>query len=194
MYTILLTDEKELLATHKEAIMQCSNLCDKLQFLIPLEIADNDMTAFDTVLLEYLSPISHVYRTEFLTKSDEMYKGYIQYILPVDTKITAEKGDVELQLTFLRVEMGDNGEVQSPVFKTQPCKIKIIPIANWSQFLAEESLTQIDQRIVQMLALQEEIAQTQEQLMERYNSSTETTEESTENTESTGNTENTETT
>lgn len=169
MYTIMLTPDKTLFATKKEAIMQYSNLADKIQFLIPPEISDNDMNSFDTVLLEYLSPISHVYRTEFLKRSDELYKEHLQYVLPVDTKITAEAGDVELQLTFCKADMTANGEVQSPVFKTQSCKISIIPVANWSQFVPSEALTPIDQRIVQLLALQEEITEIQSQIMEQRN-------------------------
>lgn len=165
MYTIVLLDDKKLYASNKETIMQYSNLVDKIQFLVPQEIDENDMTQFTTVQLEYLSPISHLYRQEFLTLSDELYKDNLQYILPVDTKITAEHGDIDLQLSFYRVEMDEDGEVQTFVFKTQPCTIKVVPFANWAQFMPSESLTSLDQRILKLLALQEEITEIQEQII-----------------------------
>ena len=168
MYTILLTKDKSLTATHKEAIMQYSNFCDEFQFLVPPIIDKNDMTTFDTVMLEYLSPVSHIYRTEFLNRSEELYKEHLQYLLPADTKITAEAGDLELQLTFYKAEMTPDGEVQTPIFKTQSCIVKIIPVANWSQFIASEAFTELDQRIAQLLVLQNEITEIQTQIMEHH--------------------------
>lgn len=166
MYTILLEDDKSLISTKKEAIMQYSNLVDKIQFLIPLEVSDNDMTTFTSVLLEYMSPISKIYRTEFLQQSSELYNEHLQYILPVDSKITAEAGDVELQLTFYKTVMTEDGEAQVPVFKTQGYKLKIIPVANWSQFVASEFMQPLDQRIAELLVLQEEITAIQDQIMD----------------------------
>lgn len=168
MYTILLNEDKALISTHREAIMQYSNLCDKFQFLIPTVIGENDMTAFDTVMLEYLSPVSHIYRTDFLERSDDLYKEHLQYLLPADTKITAEVGDLELQLTFYKAEMTPDGEVQTPIFKTQSCIVKIIPVANWSQFISSEAFTELDQRIAQLLVLQNEITEIQTQIMEHH--------------------------
>lgn len=165
MYTILLTKDKTLIATQKEAIMQYSNLVDKIQFLVPPMISENDMTTFTTVLLEYISPISKIYRTEMLTVSPEMYKEHLQYLLPVDTKITAENGDIEVHLTFYKTEMTADGEAQVPIFKTQTCKITVIPISNWSQFVPDNMLQPLDQRIAEMLVLQKEITAIQEQIM-----------------------------
>lgn len=169
MYTILLNNDKALIATHKEAIMQYSNLCDEIRFLIPPTVAGNDMSTFSTASLEYLSPVSHIYRTECLTRSEELYNEHFQYVFPVDTKITAEAGNIELQLTFYKAEMTPDGEVQTPVFKTQPCTIKVIPIANWSQYIPSENLTSLDQRIAELLILQNEITEIQTQIMEKQN-------------------------
>lgn len=52
-----------------------------------------------TVVMEYTLPVSKKYRTEFLVASEELYKDYVEYTLPFDTKLTSEAGDIEVQLT-----------------------------------------------------------------------------------------------
>ena len=168
MYTILVNHDNELIATQKQAIMQHSKLVDELRFLVPPDYDDLDMGAFNSAVLEYVSPVSKTYRTEYLVLQQERYKEHLVYILPVDTKLTAESGEVELQITFTKVELNpDNGQPFERVRKTKPCKINVFPIANWSQFIADEALTALDQRIVQMQAAQEAMNETQQQLMNR---------------------------
>ena len=165
MYTILLKDNKKLTVTKKEAIVQYSNLCDKIQFLVAPIIGENNMTEFDTVLLEYLSPLAKIHRTDFLMRSEDLYKGYLQYLLPVDTKITAEHGDLELQLTFYSTDMDIEGNVINRVFKTLPCQIKVFPISNWSNCVSSQTLTALDDRILKLQALQKEITDMQGHIM-----------------------------
>lgn len=62
MYTILVTKDNELIATQKQAIMQYSTMIDKLQFLVPPDYEDEDMSTYK-VEMEYLSPVSHIYRS-----------------------------------------------------------------------------------------------------------------------------------
>lgn len=111
MYTILCTDDNELITTVKERIMQRSKLVDKLHFLVNQtykksdEEHSMDMTNF-IVSLEYISPISKEYHSEILVKSKDIYKKeFLEYILPLDTALTKEPGDIELQLTFTKVDM-----------------------------------------------------------------------------------------
>ena len=167
MYTILVNHDNDLIATQKQAIIQHSKLVDELRFLVPPDYGGLDMGAFNSAMLEYVSPVSKTYRTEYLILQPERYKEHLIYILPVDTKLTAESGEIELQITFTKVELNpDNGQPFERVRKTKPCKINVFPIANWSQFIADESLTALDQRIVQMQAAQEAMNETQKQIME----------------------------
>ena len=64
MYTILVTHNNELIATEKQAIMQYSKLVDDLRFLVPPDYGEHDMSTFNAVVLEYVSPISHKYKVE----------------------------------------------------------------------------------------------------------------------------------
>lgn len=146
MYTILVTEDHELVATQRERIMQRSNLVNKLHFLVPPTYDDLDMSA-TTVTLEYVSP-SREYRFEILTQSDELYKDHLEYVLPFNTKLTKEAGEIELQLTFTMVSMDADGNVSQYVRKTSPTRITIVSIAEWSLQMPDDVLTPLDQRIL----------------------------------------------
>lgn len=147
MYTILVTDGHELITTQRERIMQRSKLVDKLHFLVPPNYDDLDMSA-TTVCMEYRTPVGHEYKSENLTMSKELYKDYLEYVLPFDTKFTREPGELEVQLTFTCVIMDADGKVSQYVRKTSPTTITIVPIAAWADVIPDSALTPLDQRMI----------------------------------------------
>lgn len=149
MYTILVTQNNELVVSQKERIMQRSKLVDNLHFLVEPIYKNIQMDGF-TATLEYLLPISREYKTENLVLEPTLYKNMLEYKLPFDTNLTKEPGKIEVQLTFTRVEMDAEGQVKQMVRKTSPCKIDIIPISAWSDIIADSSLSALDQRLVQL--------------------------------------------
>lgn len=152
MYTILLNESNELTTSVRERIMQRSKLVDSLHFLVDPMYKGIDMSSF-TVMLEYLTPVSREYKTEYLVKSDELYKGKLEYKLPFDTNLTREAGKVEVQLTFVKVELNSEGKSVQRVRKTSPTTITIVPIAAWSDVIADSALTSLDQRLIQIDAM-----------------------------------------
>lgn len=149
MYTILLNETNELTTSVRERIMQRSKLVDSLHFLVDPMYKGIDMSDF-TVLMEYLLPVSREYKTEILVKSDALYKEKLEYKLPFDTNLTREAGKVELQLTFIKVELDADGNSTQRVRKTSPTTITILPIAAWSDIIADSALTALDQRLIQV--------------------------------------------
>ena len=109
MYTFLIGEDNTLTATVVERIMERSKLVDSLHFLAEPTYKDVDMSDF-VVMLEYVLPISKKYKTEILELSDERYKYMLEYKLPFDTALTSEPGDIEIQLTFAKVELSADGE------------------------------------------------------------------------------------
>lgn len=148
MYTILLNETNELITSVKERIMQRSKLVDNLHFLVDPIYKGIDMSEF-TVMMEYLLPISREYKTEILVKSESLYKGKLEYKLPLDTCLTKEHGDIEVQLTFVKVELDADGNSKQLVRKTSPTIITILPISAWSDIIADSALNAIDQRLIQ---------------------------------------------
>ena len=167
MYTILITDTNELVTSQRERIMQRSKLVDTLHFLTDQMYKGKDMTGF-TVNMEYIRPISKERESEILTLSEELYKDKLEYKLPIDTKLTKEAGDVEIQITFLATEMDADGNVSQYVRKTSPCTLTIIPIAEWSNVIADSALASVDQRLIQTSLMIHELEDMQQQMADDY--------------------------
>ena len=127
MYTILVNNDNSLIATKKQRIMQRSNLVDDLWFLVSPTYNDFDMSRF-TVSLEYVLPVSKKYRNEILTLASDTYNGYLKYVLPFDTRLTSEAGDIELLLTFVLVDLDENGVGKQHIRKANGETIKIFPV------------------------------------------------------------------
>lgn len=150
MYTILVKDTNELSITVKERIMQRSKLIDNLHFLVnPLYKDEIDMTGF-TVMMEYILPVSKKYRTEVLTLSEELYKEKLEYKLPFDTKLTEEAGNIEVQLSFTKLDLDEEGNSVQYVRKTSPTTIVIVPVSAWSDIIPDEALSTVDAKMLEI--------------------------------------------
>ena len=160
MYTILITNDNEAISSVRTRIMQRSKLVDELHFLADQTYNDIDMKDY-TLLLEYQLPVTKELKSEILTLSDELYKEKYEYKLPIDTCLTKEPGNVELQLTFSKVEMDADGKVIQHVRKISPCFLNIIPITAWSALMPDDYLAPIDQKILELNAVANQLADTQ---------------------------------
>ena len=147
MYTILVNDDNTLTTSVRERIMQRSKLVDSLHFLCPQTYKELDMTDF-TVTLEYILPVSREYKTEELIKSDELYKDMLEYKVPFDTDLTKEAGEIEVKLTFSKVDLDEEGNDIQYIRKISSTTITIVPIEAWSNIIPDKALDVIDQRII----------------------------------------------
>lgn len=148
MYIILVEDNNALYASQTQRIMQRSKLVDQMIFVVAPTYNGYDMSQF-TVVLEYVNG-KNQYRTEFLTLKDELYKGYLQYVLPVDTQLTEASGEVKMQLTFSFVDLDESGNSIQRVRKTGSHTINVLPIIAWSDIIPDEALSALDQRIIKL--------------------------------------------
>lgn len=152
MYTFLINEDNTLTASLVERIMERSKLVNKLHFLADQIWQGLNMADY-TVLLEYVLPVSKRYKTEILTKSDELYKNRLEYVLPFDTNLTSEPGDIQMWLTFAAVDMTEKGQTIQRVRKVGPGVVHIIPIDNWAEMIPDEALSSLDQRLIELIAL-----------------------------------------
>lgn len=147
MYTILVNDDNTLTTSIRERIMQRSKLVDSLHFLVSPTYKGLDMTDF-TVTMEYILPVSNEYVSEVLVKSDESYKEMLEYKLPFDTDLTKEAGEIEVKLTFSKVDLDEDGNDIQYVRKISATSITIVPIETWCDIIPDKALDAIDQRII----------------------------------------------
>lgn len=158
-YIIIVEDDNCLYGSQKTRIMQREKLVNKLWFLVSQYYNGYDMSQC-TVIMRYLLPISKEFKTEILELSNERYKeDYLKYVLPVDTCLTKEFGDIELNLTFIMLDVDDNGNVVQRVRKTDNHILHITKIPDWDSVIPDSALSALDDRIIkldaQMRALDE---------------------------------------
>lgn len=150
-YTILVENDNTLYGSHKTKIMQREKLFNKLWILVPPHYNGYDMSQC-TVVMRYLLPISREFMTETLILSNEKYEDYLKYELPIDTNLTKEWGDIELNLTFMMLDVDNNGNVIQRVRKTDNYYLNVTPLPNWDSVIPDSSLAELDQRIIMQTA------------------------------------------
>lgn len=156
-YVILVENDNSLYGSCKSRIMQKEKLFNKLWFLVPPHYNGYDMSQC-TVTMRYVLPISKEFKTETLVLSDEKYEEYLKYILPVDTCLTKEWGDIELNLTFTMLDTDDNGNAIQRVRKTDNHLLHITQLPNWDSFVPDSALSALDQRILKQDAQMKALA------------------------------------
>lgn len=156
MYTILVNSDNTLTKSKPENIMQGSSMIDRLHFLVDVEYKGLDMRNF-TAVLEYVSPISKKHNAEPLTPSSELYKEKIEYVIPFNTALTKEVGDVEIKLIFTYLEMNENGQAVEYVRPTGTTIVKISPVDQWGSYISDSNLDNIAQMMLTIQAQNEQL-------------------------------------
>jgi len=156
LYTILVNLDDSLTKSKVERIMQGSSMVDQLHFLVDVDYKGQDMRNY-TVIVEYKLPQSkRKYKVEHLSPSEELYKEKLEYIVPFDTYLTAEPGEVEVKLLFMYLEMDAEGNFIEHTRATDATYIKITPVEQWSSYIPDANLDSIAQMV---LATQAQIEQ-----------------------------------
>lgn len=157
MYTILLGEDNELVTSVQERIMQRSKLVDSLHFLVEPIYKKENMAEYEC-LMEYILPVSREYKSEILSLSEDKYKDMLEYKLPLDTNLTREAGEVQLQLSFVKLEMLADGTGIQHVRKTSVGTLRVLPISAWSDIVPDSALSALDGRIIALQSLTNQLA------------------------------------
>lgn len=150
-YTIIVCDDNSLYGSVKNKIMQREKLFNKLWILVPPHYNGYDMSQC-TVVMRYMLPISKEFKTETLALSDERYEEYLKYVLPIDTDLSREWGNIELNLTFTMLDVDNDGNIVQRVRKTDNHILTITKIPDWDSIVPDSALSAIDQRIIMQTA------------------------------------------
>lgn len=150
-YVIIVENDGSLYGSCKKRIMQREKLFNKLWILVPPCYNGFDMSQC-TVTMRYLLPISKEFKTETLVLSDERYEEYLKYVLPIDTDLSKEWGNIELNLTFTMLDVNNDGNIVQRVRKTDNHILTITKIPDWDSIVPDSALSAIDQRIIMQAA------------------------------------------
>lgn len=141
MNTFLLNQNNQVIHTVKSPIMEKSNCIEDIHFIANKEYNGYLMAEFD-LILEYLTPISKTNRFEVLSLVGEYKDDYLLYKLPSTTAITGERGDFEINLSFVKTELDSDGNKINRVRNFSPTFINIVPISSWLT-VSDEGLSQL---------------------------------------------------
>ena len=142
MYTIVMNNNKELITTQKTNIYQREKLADKIQFLIPQNYNDLDLSTY-LAIIKYVDQ-SNTSHAEVLNADEEVYKNKLRYTLPIDTEITRFAGTITIRLSFVKVNM-DTKEMS--VIHSGETTITVLPLKDYYTFVPDESLEFVDQLV-----------------------------------------------
>lgn len=154
MYTFLIGNDNYITTTNAERIVQRSKLVNTLQIFVQNEYGNIIMSDCQAIMY-YKLPISGEWKPNELMASETLYKDkYVEYLIPVDTWLTSEAGDVEFEIKFYNVSMNDDSNVKQYVRKATNGIIHIASSKDWSSSIADSMLDVVDQRIIQLMNLQ----------------------------------------
>lgn len=159
MYTLRITDDNSVITTEKEKLMEKSNHVNTLQILVNKMYKDQiDMTD-TTVLMKYVLPVSkRIKMTQLIANNLNYNDNYIQYIVPITAYITSEPGNIEVSFTFLKIVHDEETDTNtSYIRKTESAIIHITKLAQYDTYEPSELFTEIDQRILALIAAAKDI-------------------------------------
>lgn len=158
MNSFLLKDDYTVMKSIKKPVMEKSTGIDVLYFISPKTIGGYDMTDGFNLVMEYLKPVSKKVKIETLTLVDSDYEGdYLRYCLPLNTEVTEEPGEVEINLTYMGVSLDEDGKSHEHICPFAPTYLTIVPISSWFT-ASDEAMTQLaeiytaNQRQIQALS------------------------------------------
>lgn len=158
MYTLRITDDNNVITTVKESLMEKSNCVNSIQIIINKFYKEQiDMTD-TTAYMKYVLPITKKIKMTQLIADTTTDESHILYTIPVTASISAEPGDIEVSFTFLKLVHDDESDTTtSYVRKTESGLIHITKLAQFDTYEPSEMLTELDQRILALMATAEDI-------------------------------------
>lgn len=158
MYTLRITDDNNVITTVKESLMEKSNCVNSIQIVInKLYKEQIDMTD-TTAYMKYVLPVTKKIKMTQLIADTTTDESHILYTIPVTANISAEPGDIEVSFTFLKLVHDEESDTTtSYVRKTESGLIHITKLAQFDSYEPSEMLTELDQRILALMATAEDI-------------------------------------
>ena len=154
MYTFLIGKDNYITTTKSERIIQRSKLANTICIRVANDYNGISMKNCQAVMYYHL-PISDKWGYENLVASEELYKeDYVEYLIPVDTWLTSEPGDIEFEVRFYNVSMGGESDISQYVRKATHGKIHISCSKDWESGISDPLLGAIDDRIIELIMLQ----------------------------------------
>lgn len=154
MHTLLIGNDNRIITTNAERIVQRSKGANTVRFLVS-QIYNGIYMNECFALMSYKLPVSGEWKTQELIPSAELWKEkYVEYQFVADTWLTAERGDVQIEVKFYKVSMDGKIDINQYVRKATDGVIHISSSEDWASGVADSLLDTLDQRIIQLMMIQ----------------------------------------
>lgn len=154
MHTLLIGNDNRIITTNAERIVQRSKGANTVRFLVS-QIYNGIYMNECFALMSYKLPVSGEWKTQELMPSTELWKEkYVEYQFVADTWLTAERGDVQIEVKFYKVSMDGKIDINQYVRKATDGVIHISSSEDWASGVADSLLDTLDQRIIQLMMIQ----------------------------------------
>lgn len=158
MYTLRITDDNNVITTVKESLMEKSNCVNSIQIIINKLYKEQINMIDTTAYMKYVLPVTKKIKMTQLIADTTTDESHILYTIPVTANISAEPGDIEVSFTFLKLVHDEESDTTtSYVRKTESGLIHITKLAQFDSYEPSEMLTELDQRILALMATAEDI-------------------------------------
>ena len=158
MYTLRITDDNNVITTVKESLMEKSNCVNSIQIIINKLYKEQINMTDTTAYMKYVLPVTKKIKMTQLIADITTDESHILYTIPVTANISAEPGDIEVSFTFLKLVHDEESDTTtSYVRKTESGLIHITKLAQFDSYEPSEMLTELDQRILALMATAEDI-------------------------------------
>lgn len=140
---ILMKSNKVLVLSKPSKLFQKENAVDNITIYVPEKYNDFDLKDF-VATLYYTNQANEAYSDALIAAEESDKEGFIQYSLPITTKITAVSGVVSLYLSMVHVDAEAGIKY---VLKTSNLDVTVERWDDYFKYISDDSLSAIDDKI-----------------------------------------------
>lgn len=163
--TYLLKTDNTIAHTEKNPVIEKSNNVDTIYFISDKEYNGIDLTDMD-LIMEYRLPISKKVKVAKLNLVDDNYRElYLKYSVPLTAKLlTSERGNVEMNLSFMGVAFDENGTATQYVRNFVSTYLNIVPLETYTN-ITDSGMSDLAEMYLANKAMMEGLQQVADSLV-----------------------------
>lgn len=145
--SVLVTNNNIMIVTAHEPIIQHSKLAHRLKFYLQERYMDDLDTKAATVMLEILAPNGKRKSVPLTCEDSSGKAGYLLYQFDLESEYLTASGDINLGMSITYADMSLPKAIVRTIDGTV---LPVTPVQEWTVQATDESLTEIQNQIVQL--------------------------------------------
>ena len=143
---LLLKSDKTLVMSSSSRLYQKENAVDAIRLFVPTEYEEEDLSTYIGTM-QYTTATNDAY-VDILESVDPSEKdGFLEFKLPVTTRLTASSGKVTVRLVFTK---NDEETGIRHILKSSELDIPIIPWSDYYAYVPSDAFSSIDNKLLEL--------------------------------------------